>query len=201
MQTDRRSGQSHKRSRSRSRSKLQRHGTVFAPQAAIEAPSKAAKLSERHLQLLQQHKGPLVKIATHYHVGFGDCLKVIGSSEELGAWKADDAPLMRWNEGDVWTLVTPLPPGEHEFKVRVAAGRVLLVPPHTWQPASFRLIRHLPNIPSLSQLTVGQSILSLADTHDMPSTTQRNVVRAFCRWLCSKPAATWSGKQATTTGW
>lgn len=93
---------------------------VWSFQAVLEAPPapKPAVLSEKHLKLLQQYKGPLVKIATHYHVGFGDCLRVIGSSEELGAWKAADAPLMRWNEGDVWTLVTPLPPGEHEFKVR-----------------------------------------------------------------------------------
>lgn len=74
-------------------------------------------LTPAQLQLLQQHKGPLVKIATHYHVNFGDCLKVIGSSPEFGAWTAADAPLMKWGEGDVWSLVMPLPPGDYEFKV------------------------------------------------------------------------------------
>lgn len=43
---------------------------------------------------------------------------VIGSSEEFGAWDAAAAPLMAWGEGDVWSLVKPLGPGEHEFKVR-----------------------------------------------------------------------------------
>jgi hypothetical protein len=97
---------------------------LLSLQAVLEAPPAAAKakLSEKHLQLLQQHKGPLVKIATHYHVRFGDCLKVIGSSKELGAWKAADAPLMKWREGDVWTLLLPLAPGEYEFKVGSAAA-------------------------------------------------------------------------------
>jgi hypothetical protein len=61
---------------------------------------------------------PLVNITVHYHVNFGDCIKVVGSSEELGAWDGAAGPLMSWGEGDVWSLLTALPPGEHEFKVR-----------------------------------------------------------------------------------
>lgn len=87
--------------------------------AAAAAPRpEPLELAPEQLQLLQGMGAPLVKITAHYHVNFGDCLKVVGSSEALGAWDAASAPLMTWGEGDVWTLLRPLPPGEHEFKVR-----------------------------------------------------------------------------------
>ncbi len=34
---------------------------------------------------------------------------VVGSSERLGNWQADNGLTMQWNEGDVWTLDLDLP--------------------------------------------------------------------------------------------
>eukprot|EP00775_Hariotina_reticulata_P004981 gene4981-5223_t len=103
------------------------------PAAAATATSSLneALLTPAQADLLQGLKGPVVKITAHYHVNFGDCLKVIGSSDEFGAWDAAAAPLMTWGEGDVWSLVKPLGPGEHEFKVVVQKGNGLLL----WEDA------------------------------------------------------------------
>jgi len=77
---------------------------------------------------------------------------VIGSSEEFGAWDAAAAPLMAWGEGDVWSLVKPLGPGEHEFKVR----QPLLCFPH-WgfqQPAfAVSAVKAMPAIGSSNAAT------------------------------------------------
>lgn len=96
--------------------KAQAEAPARVPDAAAPA---VAVLQPSQVELLKSFKGPLVKITAHYHVNFGDSLKVIGSSEEFGAWTAAGAPSMTWGEGDVWTLVVPLGPGEHEFKVRL----------------------------------------------------------------------------------
>jgi hypothetical protein len=87
------------------------------PLAASPVKNAPLQLAPSQIALLKQQGGPLVHISVHYHVNFGDCLKIVGSSKELGAWKAPDAPLMTWGPGDVWSLITPLAPGEHEFKV------------------------------------------------------------------------------------
>jgi hypothetical protein len=74
-------------------------------------------LASSRAELLEALTGPVVKISVRYHTDFGDCMKVVGSSSELGAWNAAAAPLMVWGEGDIWSLVLPFSAGEHEFKV------------------------------------------------------------------------------------
>lgn len=114
------------------------NGAAAQPAAAAE-PAAPPPLDPADLELLAGLGAPLVKITTHYHVNFGDFLKVVGSGEELGEWAAPGAPRMTWSEGDLWTLVMPLPPGEYEFKVVVqqrgggllwegGGNRALLVP-------------------------------------------------------------------------
>lgn len=88
-----------------------------ATTTADDRSSNPALLQSSRAELLRGLTGPIVKITAHYHVDFGDCLKVIGSSSEFGSWDATGAPLMTWGEGDVWSLVMPLSAGDHEFKV------------------------------------------------------------------------------------
>lgn len=169
------------------------NGAASAPGPA--APAARVQLSEKHRQLLQTHKGPLVKIATHYHVGFGDCLRVIGSSEELGAWKAEGAPLMKWGEGDVWTLVTPLPPGEHAFKVcyRPVWSQCCMT------AAGFLHHEHCISCPSNAQVPAEAPTLLPTVLSAPPAPVFGN--DTVCRSWCSSAAGTWCGRQETPTGW
>uniref|UniRef100_A0A383VR34 CBM20 domain-containing protein n=1 Tax=Tetradesmus obliquus TaxID=3088 RepID=A0A383VR34_TETOB len=87
--------------------------------AADDAAGNPELLASSRAEMLESLTGPIVKISVRYHTDFGDCMKVIGSSAELGAWDAAAAPLMVWGEGDIWSLVLPFSAGEHEFKVVV----------------------------------------------------------------------------------
>jgi hypothetical protein len=90
--------------------------------AADDAAGNPELLASSRAELLESLTGPVVKITVRYHTDFGDCMKVIGSSAELGAWDAAAAPLMVWGEDDIWSLVLPFSAGEHEFKARGAAA-------------------------------------------------------------------------------
>lgn len=45
-----------------------------------------------------------VNFRVTYRCAFGECLAVVGSSNELGGWDVASAPRMFWSEGDVWTV-------------------------------------------------------------------------------------------------
>lgn len=50
---------------------------------------------------------------------FGDSFKIVGNHGALGNWNIDEAPSMKWNEGNVWTLQLPWSESEtFEFKVQ-----------------------------------------------------------------------------------
>jgi hypothetical protein len=189
-------------------------------QAPVAAPAAPAKLSEKQLQLLQQYEGPLVKIATHYHVGFGDCLKVVGSCDEFGAWNADQAPLMKWGEGDVWSLVVPLPPGDHEFKVSCHSSRADPTGSSLREESclSPRQTASLQVVPFQAECTVpgfcahalpsnrpSCLLLSLPHVLNPPALSflflpfDANMIPTNNRSSSSRPAATWSGRQETST--
>lgn len=81
-----------------------------------------------------------VKFSVQRRAGLGDSWKIVGPAAELGRWAPDVAPRMSWNEGDVWTTVVALPPGEQEFKAALRAmdgtitweagpDRTVVVPP------------------------------------------------------------------------
>ena len=49
---------------------------------------------------------------------FGESLKVVGSSQDLGAWDIAAAPNMSWTDGHVWALDLELPEGaDFEYKI------------------------------------------------------------------------------------
>lgn len=50
-------------------------------------------------------------------VHFGETVKLVGSSRELGGWDTGAAPELAWTDGDVWTTTVELPPGDVHFKV------------------------------------------------------------------------------------
>ncbi len=51
---------------------------------------------------------------------FGDRLKLVGDSLELGEWDVDRALDLSWSDGDIWKAQVELPPStEVRFKVHV----------------------------------------------------------------------------------
>lgn len=104
-------------------------------------------LASSRAELLETLTGPVVKITVRYHTDFGDCMKVIGSSSELGGWDAAAAPLMVWGEGDLWSLVLPCAAGEHEFKA--SGSSCVRVPSACLNQC---LSQHFPSTPFLRRV-------------------------------------------------
>ena len=62
-------------------------------------------------------------------MAFGEAHKIVGSAAELGGWDVDNAPVMLWNEGYVWTLDLDVDvPAESQLEFKVC-------PPTTCPPA------------------------------------------------------------------
>ena len=59
-------------------------------------------------------------VAIPYHCHFGQHLRLVGSTEHLGRWDADHGVVMRWSDGDLWSVEVDLP-------VECAAGPPLRV--------------------------------------------------------------------------
>ena len=53
---------------------------------------------------------------------FGEHLRLVGSSPELGAWSTEAAPKLAWSTGNHWSAQVALPPGQHFFKLVVVRG-------------------------------------------------------------------------------
>ncbi len=51
------------------------------------------------------------RFSVRKHVSFGECIRVVGSTPELGGWDVARAPSLRWGEGDVWSGEVSLTPG------------------------------------------------------------------------------------------
>eukprot|EP00882_Tetradesmus_deserticola_P010154 GHRQ01010729.1.p2 GENE.GHRQ01010729.1~~GHRQ01010729.1.p2 ORF type:complete len:127 (+),score=49.62 GHRQ01010729.1:259-639(+) len=94
----------------------EQHAPAAFSVSADDAVGNPELLASSRAELLDTLTGPVVKITVRYHTDFGDSMKVIGGSSELGAWDAAAAPLMVWGDGDIWSLVLPCSAGEHEFK-------------------------------------------------------------------------------------
>jgi hypothetical protein len=86
-----------------------------------------------------------VTFSLRHRAGLGDSWKVVGSGAELGSWLPDVAPRMHWREGDVWTTVVRLPPGEHEFKVpgRRCSGAAVERDSRGWTVGDRRMGSHI----------------------------------------------------------
>lgn len=56
-------------------------------------------------------------------VAYGEKVKIVGNRRELGQWNTDEALELEWNQGDVWSVVVPMPVGKPiEFKVGGGVG-------------------------------------------------------------------------------
>lgn len=42
---------------------------------------------------------------------FGESLRIVGADECVGSWNVDNAPLLQWSEGDIWTATISITPG------------------------------------------------------------------------------------------
>lgn len=55
-------------------------------------------------------------------LAFGETLKIVGSTPELGDWDVEGALALEWGEGNNWSGSTTLPPGPAKFKVVIIRG-------------------------------------------------------------------------------
>lgn len=79
------------------------------------------------------------------HLQYGECLRVVGSSAELGAWEPSAAPALSWHEGDRWAGQLALTPGQHDFKLVVDAPNGNMF----WENGPDRSLR-VPELPAIS---------------------------------------------------
>lgn len=59
-------------------------------------------------------------------VEYGQRVKVVGSDPSLGKWQLDDAPEMKWSEGDKWHVTVDLPAGsvvEYKYVIMASDGK------------------------------------------------------------------------------
>jgi hypothetical protein len=53
-------------------------------------------------------------------VSFGQVIKLVGGTDELGNWKPENGFQMTWNDGDIWTAEINFPgDAKLDFKVRI----------------------------------------------------------------------------------
>jgi hypothetical protein len=63
-------------------------------------------------------------------VAYGEKVKIVGNRRELGQWNTEEALELEWNQGDVWSVVVPMPVGKPiEFKVGGVKGAVTTCKP------------------------------------------------------------------------
>ena len=58
-----------------------------------------------------------MRFSVPFRVSFGETVKLLGSSPELGMWDHKKAVDLQWSQGDRWHGTVELSEGEHEFKV------------------------------------------------------------------------------------
>lgn len=66
----------------------------------------------------------LAFIVPNLRLDFGMHLRIVGGGNSLGDWATWGAPEMTWHEGDVWTTVVSLPPGDHSELVKTGGTGV-----------------------------------------------------------------------------
>ena len=66
----------------------------------------------------------LVNFEIEKKTAFGSVVKVVGGSDKLGRWNANDGVALRWSEGDVWKGSVEVPAGgEMEYKLVTCTRR------------------------------------------------------------------------------
>lgn len=81
------------------------------------------------------HACAQVKFVLPVKIGLGEAWKIVGKLPELGNFVPEVAPYMQWNNGDVWTLETPMRAGKFYYKVSrggVVAVCVYVASPELW---------------------------------------------------------------------
>jgi hypothetical protein len=85
-------------------------GDGDACSASMHALHATTKTKPSNTQLL------LNIISTHHvchmQADFGQSLRVLGSSRQLGGWSLQSGMPMEWTSGDIWTCETDLPAGQ-----------------------------------------------------------------------------------------
>ena len=78
---------------------------------------KAVASLERAISTKETAKRAQITVSVPLRVNYGEHLRLVGSSDLLGAWSIEEAPKMKWTEGDVWMTTLEVPLGfESEFK-------------------------------------------------------------------------------------
>lgn len=91
------------------------------------------------LEEMEAATRPKLRVTLKNKVGLGEVWKVVGTPPELGRMNPDCGQVMKWSEGDVWTLDMPIRTGTHTFKVvlRNADGA------HVWEEGEDRVVEVL----------------------------------------------------------
>ena len=48
-------------------------------------------------------------LAVPYRCNYGQHLRLVGSTQGLGSWNADEGVAMQWSDGDLWRVDVELP--------------------------------------------------------------------------------------------
>jgi len=89
------------------------------------------------------------KITVPCRVEFGQSVKLVGSSPELGTWDTEKGVTLEWTEGDVWTAMLEIEE-DLEFKVVKDLGNGAIV----WEEGDNRVLKS--SAPSEVTITFGQ---------------------------------------------
>jgi hypothetical protein len=84
--------------------------------AAGPAPPSLATMPEALAALVRAELADTgavpVRFWLKFHVEYGQSLRIVGGSDELGGWELRGAPAMEWSDGDLWNVSLELEAGE-----------------------------------------------------------------------------------------
>eukprot|EP00951_Prasinocladus_malaysianus_P026805 scaffold238838_cov38-Prasinocladus_malaysianus.AAC.1 len=76
------------------------------------------ELSEEPPQ--EQEQGTCVTFRSQLELAFGQSLKVVGSSVQLGSWDSRVSVPLQWQDNHIWVAETVLDAGKHNFKLIIS---------------------------------------------------------------------------------
>jgi 4-alpha-glucanotransferase len=65
-----------------------------------------------------------VTFRVHFETQFGDAVKIVGNVPNLGQWKAQNAPSMKWEQGSNWSysFMSTEPTLEYKYVLQKKTG-------------------------------------------------------------------------------
>lgn len=82
-----------------------------------------------------------------YQAEFGQCIRIVGSTDSLGTWTLRGAPEMKWGQGHKWSVTVEVPAGaivEYKYVVLQSDGVNAL----HWQQGNNAVLAVMVRVPS-----------------------------------------------------